>query len=112
MKNKITKVEKPMLTITLTDGKTKVELWVLDVGQWCQLAEHKSFHFSAEKSASFIYVQKGPSGYNAQEYHISTLAGSGNDGNIWDWLQRLVTKGMESAAKEEAAEKQSLSAVA
>lgn len=71
-----------------TDGGTTIELWVLDVGQWAKL-ERRSFPFRADKSASLIYVTKGPGGFNATEYRIE-------DPQIWAWIQEHMGSDNES----------------
>lgn len=73
-------------------GATTIELWVLDIGQWAKLADHRSFHFQADKSASLIYVTKGPGGYHATEEHI-------DDANTWAWIQEHMSNGIALAEK-------------
>lgn len=86
---KTKQVTEPKLRFNTGNGQT-IELWVLDIGQWAKLAEHKSFHFHADKSASLIYVTKGPGGYHVTEEHI-------DNASTWSWIQEHMAKGIELA---------------
>lgn len=74
------------------NDRTTIEVWVLDVGQYAKLADHKNFHFYATESASLIYVTKGPGGFQATEEHIDDQA-------TWDWIQQHMSKGIAQAQK-------------
>lgn len=87
MKKRV-QITEPKLRFKTKAGST-IELWVLDVGQFALLAEHHSFHFYADKSASLIYVTKDVNGFHATEEHIYNQ-------NTWDWILNWMHKGLQS----------------
>lgn len=79
--------ERPVLSFN--DGK--IRLWVCDAHQRVKLADHRSFQFGGDETASLIYEERSH-GHRANEVHI-------NDESIWKWIQKYMALGMAAEAQ-------------
>jgi len=67
-------------------GSAEIRLWAIDAHCRAKLADHRSFEFGGDDTASLVY-EETCHGHRATEHSMS-------EPSIWDWIQDLMERGM------------------